>query len=96
MAAAYAQADGGPQSDELRLLGYLDRYGGALNVLGRPLGAKELRRMTVAENIKTWYEERGKVENMVEWTQNNPDKAEALHHAYKEAVKLGLLEGNDG
>lgn len=83
MAAAYEYADGGQQPYELKLLSYLDRFGGALNVLGRPLGAGEMRRMCVAENIYKWRVEREKSESWAAWETDNPDKAEALHEAYK-------------
>jgi len=93
MAAAYAQADGGPLSYELQLLGYLDRYGGALNVLGRPLGIGELRRLTTAENICKWYQERNSAGNVVEWTESNAGKADVLNTAHKFAIEYKLIEG---
>lgn len=92
MATAYACADGGPPSEEMRLLGYLDRYGGAVNVLGRPLGAKELRRMTIAENICKWYQEREAANNVAGWATSNPQKAEVLHEAYKLAKEMKFIE----
>jgi hypothetical protein len=92
VAAAYAEADGGPTSNEMRLLRSLDRYGGAANVLGRVLGAGEIRRMNAAQNICNWYAEREAAENMVEWTESNPQKAETLNLAHKFAVEFGLIE----
>jgi hypothetical protein len=93
MASAYAYADGGLPSKEMQLLGYLDRYGGAINVLGRPLGAGEMRRMTIAENICKWYRERENGENIVEWTNSNPQKADTLHAAYEMAKEMRLIDG---
>lgn len=93
MAAAYAYADGGPPSYEIILLGYLDRYGGAMNVLGRPLGLGELRRTTTADNICKWYQERNATGNIVEWTGSNASKADVLNTAHKYAVEYKLIEG---
>ena len=93
MAAAYAYADGGRPSYEIELLGYLDRYGGALNVLGRPLGLGELRRITTADNIIRWYQERNATTNIVEWTNSNAMKADGLNTAHKYAVEYKLIEG---
>lgn len=93
MAAAYAYADGGHSSYEIELLGYLDRYGGAQNVLGRPLGLGELRRMTTADNILRWYRERSAAGNVAEWTASNVDKADVLNTAHRLAVEQKLIEG---
>jgi len=92
MASAYAYADGGLPSKEMQLLGYLDRYGGATNVLGRPLGAGEMRRMTIAENVCKWYQERESAGNVAEWTGSNPQKADTLHEARRLAVEMKLIE----
>ena len=78
-------------SKELRLLNFIDRFG-VEGVLGRTLGASEIRRMASAESIATWYEEQYKAQNIVEWQQSNPEKAEALHEAYKLAVEMKLIE----
>jgi hypothetical protein len=96
MAAAYAYADGGHPSYEMELLGYLDRYGGALNVLGRPLGLGEMRRMTTAEHVFKWYQERQVASSFAEWAESNASKADVLHTAYKYAVELKLIEGEHG
>jgi len=88
VAAAYA----GGQPYELRLLSYLDRFGGAQNVLGRALGAGEMRRMIVAENISKWRAERDKSESWAAWENDNPEKAQALHDARKLAIDEGFVE----
>ena len=93
MASAYAYADGGLPSKEMQLLDYLDRYGGATNVLGHPLGAGEMRRMTIAENICKWYQEREDCENVAQWTESNPQKADSLHAAYEMAKEMRLIDG---
>lgn len=77
---------------EMELLQYLDRYGGALNVLGRPLGKSEIRCMNIAQNIVNAYQEQNGAENIVEWTTSNPAKADLLHTAHTLAVELGLLK----
>jgi hypothetical protein len=92
MAAAYASADGSPSSYELQLVGILDRYGGAMNVLGRPLGIGEIRRMNIAQNIVRWYEERNGASNVVEWTTSNPQAADVLNTAHRYAVELGFIK----
>ncbi len=92
MADAYAHAyDASHKSPELFLMNCLDRFGGAINVLGRPLGAGEMRRMTLAQNVVNWYREREQAGNMVEWTQSNMQKAEALNTAHRLAVELGTI-----
>jgi len=74
------------------LLGRLDRFGGAMNVLGRVLGAGEMRRMTVAENICKWYQAREQAENVVSWSESNLEIAERLNEAHRLAVELKLIE----
>ena len=92
MADAYAHAyDASHKSPELHLLNCLDRFGGALNVLGRPLGAGEMRRMSLAQNITAWYREREQAGNIVEWTNSNMQKADALHMAHRLAVEAGVI-----
>ena len=61
MASAYAYADGGHERPiELGLLALVDRFG-VQAVLNRPyLGAEEMRRMILAENIVAWYRDREK------------------------------------
>lgn len=94
MAAAYAQAASGrPYSQELILMDRLERFGGAMNVLGRVLGAGEMRRITLAQNIVTWHQQREQAGNVAEWTASNMEAATMLDLAYKSAVELGYLEG---
>jgi hypothetical protein len=91
-AAAYSYAAGGSPPYEVILSGYLDRFGGALNVLGRPLGVGEIRRMVTCENIINAYREQNSSSNMVEWTASNPEKADMLNKAHKLAVELGMIK----
>jgi hypothetical protein len=92
MAAAYAFADGGQQPKELRELWLIERFGVEAIKNRSYLGAKEIKSMLLAENIYNAYNEREKSTNVAEWTQSNPDKADLVHAAYTEAVKLGLVE----
>jgi hypothetical protein len=92
MAAAYASADGGLPSKELALYEYLTNYGGAMNVLGRPLGIGEIRRMNLARNIVHWYAERNGAANVVEWATSNPQAADVLNTAHHYAVELGFIK----
>lgn len=82
MAAAYAYADGGPISAEIRLLRNVDRFG-AQAVFGRTLGAKEIRQMLTAEAIVQAYHERAASENWAAWEQDNPGRAALLHKAMR-------------
>ena len=92
MATAYAHADGGPQPVELRDLALIERFG-VQAIKNRPyLGAKELQNMLFAERVYDAVKERDKSENVTEWTNSNPDKAELAHAAYKAALALGLIE----
>ena len=79
-AAAYAYADGGPISREVLLLAYIDRFG-VDAVMGRQLGAGEMRRMTVAENIVKAYRSRAKADNWAEWANLYPDLNRILEDA---------------
>ena len=91
MAAAYACADGGhPAPPELRLLREIDRFG-AQAVFGRPLGAKEMRQMMVAEGIVHAYHARAAAENWAAWETANPELAALLNAALKAAIDEGLL-----
>ena len=73
MAAAYAYADNsGLIPDELRLLSAIDRFG-ALAVLGRPLGAGEIKRMRISENVVAAYQSRAKSTSWATWASENKD-----------------------
>ena len=90
MAAAYAYADNsGPIPQELRLLNAIDRFG-ASEVLGRPLGAGEIRRMRLAENVVAAYRSRQNSTNWATWAKENPD----MNHLLITAMEL-LNDGND-
>ena len=89
MAAAYAYADGGQMSPEIRLLRSVDRFG-AQAVFGRMLGAKEIRQMLVADAIVNAYHARVANENWVAWEIDNPRLAALLNAAMKLAIDEGF------
>ena len=92
MAAAYAYADGGhPAPPELRLLREIDRFG-AQAVFGRPLAAREMRQMMVAEGIVHAYRARATAENWAAWEMASPELAALLNAALKAAIDEGLLD----
>lgn len=92
MAAAYDYAErGGQRPAELQMLAYLDRFGGAVNVLGRPLGAGEMRKMAMAENVVMAYQARSKSKNWAVWAQKNKAEAKLL-----EAALMAARGGEDG
>jgi hypothetical protein len=87
MVAAWNHLEGGdPKPNELILLDYIDRYG-AQAVVGRTLGAGELRSMTVAGNVRQAYvsrmnyRDKDGAENWTEWARNNPEMSQLLNHA---------------
>jgi hypothetical protein len=65
---------------ELILLGYIDRFG-AQAVLGRPLSAREIRGMVLAENVVNAYREREASSNFAIWMDENEGKAILLNEA---------------
>ena len=91
MAAAYACAGGGhPAPPELRLLHEIDRFG-AQAVFGRPLAAREMRQMMVAEGIVHAYHAHAAAENWAAWETANPELAALLNAALKSAIDEGLI-----
>jgi hypothetical protein len=54
------------------------------------LGAGEIRRMILAENIKTWYDDRKR--DGAKWVDDNPEAAGMLTLAHRLAVEEGLIE----
>ena len=61
---------------ELLLLKYVDRFG--LGVLGRPPGAGELRRMSMAERVVRAYQDMHQSENWAAWAAKHPSDAKLL------------------
>lgn len=83
IALAYLYAEGdcqGPPPRELQLLYAINRFG-AQAVMGRSLGAGEIKRMSAAENIVNWFRERTKAINWATWSKENPGKAHMLEVA---------------
>ena len=85
MAAVYGYAEtGGQQPDELILLGYIDRYG-VEQVLGkRQLSAKEIREMTLADNVLRAYRSRQASENWAAWAEAHPGENRLLIEAMEQ------------
>jgi hypothetical protein len=80
-AAAYRQADGGPNSPELRLLRMIDRFGVAA-VMGRPtLYAGEIGKLRMAETIANAYYDRQQSDNWAAWHTSHPELAALLAEA---------------
>lgn len=77
--------------EELDLLFEIKRYG-AVNVLGRPMSALEIKRIGVAENIVNICRERGREENKANWMDENPDKAKFFNYALSLAKREGLID----
>lgn len=85
MARAYRYAEGdGPAPREYDLLCAIDRFG-AQAVMGRPLYAREIKRLLVTENIITGYKARETSENWVEWARDNRALSALLMQAQRDA-----------
>lgn len=85
MAAAWRHAEEGePAPPEYVALQYIDRFGAAA-VYGRTLGAGELRRMVLVENVIKAHQGRERAENWAKWAQENPQASELLARAAKAA-----------
>jgi len=65
---------------ELELLSAIQAYG-AQAVIGRPLGAGEIRRMNVASNVIAYHKQRAASGDWVKWGTDNPDEAALLNRA---------------
>lgn len=63
-----------------------------MNVLGRPLGAGEINRMTAVSNIVSMYKEREASDNWAAWDRMNEDKKKYLDEAYKLALEMGMVK----
>ena len=94
MAAAYLYAEGsGPCPKEIEIGMYIETFGAAA-VLGRVMGAGELRRITAARNVvraylsRKYYRDRDGNENWVEWTREHPDLARILDAAEQVVEEL--------
>jgi len=65
---------------EIELGRLIDRFG-AQAVMGRALGAKEIKRIMAAEYIVKAYESMTKAENYAAWVSEHPREAGALGEA---------------
>ena len=77
--------------EELYLLFEIKRYG-AVNVLGRPMSALEIRRIGIAEDIVNICYERGSEPNKADWMNQNPDKAKLFNYALGLALEMELID----
>ena len=66
----------------MALLGYVDRFG-AQAVFGRAMGAGEIRRLTVVDNILQAYRMRSHTENWAEWAESHKRASAMLNEAAK-------------
>ena len=94
MAAAYLYAEGdGPCPREIEVGMHIDTFGAAA-VLGRVMGAGELRRIAFAKNVVRAYQSRkyhrdqNGNENWVDWTNKHPDLAHILNAAERAVEEL--------
>ena len=94
MAAAYLYAEGsGPCPKEIEIGMHVETFGAAA-VLGRVMGAGELRRITAARNVvrayqsRKYYRDRDVNENWVEWTREHPDLSRILDAAEQVVEEL--------
>ena len=94
MAAAYLYAEGsGPCPREIEVGMHVETFGAAA-VLGRVMGAGELRRIAAARNVVRAYQSRMHYrdqdgnENWVEWTNAHPELARILNAAEQAVEEL--------
>lgn len=81
MSSAYAYAEGGSLSPEIRLAQAIDRYG-IMAVLGRPvLYLHEYYAMKTAEGLVSGYLSRQRSQNWAAWQLEYPDMAKLLFDA---------------
>ena len=94
MAAAYLYAEGdGPCPREIEVGMHVETFGAAA-VLGRVMGAGELRRIAAAKNVvrayqsRKYYRDAGGNENWAQWTNQHPDLARILNAAERAVEEL--------
>jgi hypothetical protein len=91
MSAVYAYArDGGPKPKELEWMQLIDRFG-AQAVLGRALGAGEMRRGMLAEAVYRAYRGYTAAADRAKWESENPE----AYKLYLTAMKLANGETLD-
>lgn len=90
MPAAYRSAAGDGTSNELVLLGMVERFGTEA-VMGRgTLYSYEIRRMMLAEKIRTAYDAKEASDDWASWSRDNPAAALLLATAEKLAQEPEL------
>ena len=88
MLEAYLYAEGETPPAEIRLLNQIDRFG-ALEVLGRPLSAREIIHMRTADNIVRYYQSRAAAKNWATWAKENDEGSRILNYC------MGLINESD-
>lgn len=61
--------------------------------MGRPLGKRELRAFTTAENIYGWADAQNNSQEKGAWSVAHPAEADALSFAFSCAKELGFTDG---
>ena len=100
MGRAYAYAEGdAPMPGEIELGHAVDRYGG-MAVYGRTIGAGEMRSISMAEGVVNTYKMRESAvldedldKDLADWSAENKGFADLLGLALREAIDLGLIDG---
>lgn len=94
MGRAYAWVEGGaPMPADVEISNAVQKYG-ALSIYGRPFTAKEIEHINIAENIVRAYQNRAQSKDMAEWAKNNKSSADLLGLAFRQAEKMGLINGS--
>jgi len=81
----------GRMPEEIELSNSFKRFG-AFTVLGRPMSALEIKRISLAERVVNTCVERGGDLNAAVWMQSNPEKAEFFNWAMMQALDMGLIK----
>ena len=94
MGRAYAYAAGdAPMPGEIELGNAVDRYGG-MAVYGRTIGAGEMRAISLAEGVVNAFNTSDQSEeDLADWSKDNKGLADLLGLALREAIDLGLIDG---
>lgn len=79
IAEAYAYAEGnGELPKELKLAQYIDRFGVEAVTGKKVLGARDIYRITVAENVVRAYADVKKASSYPAWANEHPEMAKLL------------------
>lgn len=64
-----------PPPEEWILLGFMDRFG-AIATFGRQPTPREMRRMSIVENVISAVRSRERAKDKVKWQKDNPNDAQ--------------------